>query len=64
MNEAALDTRVLKALRTAPKSRAAELADELGEPVQDVSAALRRLRVAGFARSRGNTKATRWTATP
>jgi DNA-binding MarR family transcriptional regulator len=55
-----LDARVAASVRRNPGSGAAEIAERLGEPVVDVSAALRRLRAAGRITKRGNTRAARY----
>lgn len=54
---ATLDERVLGSVRRNPGARAVDIAERLGEPVVDVSAALRRLRAEGRISKRGNTRA-------
>ncbi len=54
--------RVLGSVRRNPDSRAVEIAERLGEPVVDVSTALRALRRARRVTKRGNTRAAKYKA--
>ena len=53
---AALQGRIMRALKSAPHARADELAAHLGAAVPDVSAALRALRASGVVLKTGNTR--------
>lgn len=64
ITQADQDARVREEIRRAPNIRADEIAARLGWAVASVSASLRRLKVAGRVRPRGNTRATTYTVTP
>jgi len=57
-------TRVLIYVRKHPGSTCGEIARKLEEKPALVSLALRELRAAGKLTSEGNTRGTRWSATP